>query len=421
VYCFRSSDSSRDVLVTGLGLVTPLGATSSETWSRLLQGDRAARALTADDIDGHAGLTDFSGLQLHGAPGPLDKASQSVVASGLLTGHDRTVSDAWMSEPSIAMALAALEEAITASQWDARQLRSNSPAVVFGSSKPGMRSVRRHPEHLQVAGVDSATRAVATVLGTHGSVRCPVAACATGLIAVLQGAALVHSGASDVCIAGSSDAALTAAVLASFHRLRVTSRAATAATACRPFDRDRDGFVIGEGAAVLVLESRASAMRRRVRALARVDGGGWVTDPTGITQIDESGRFVTWLLQRTLPSGFLPDLIGLHGTGTISNDRAEAAGLAQFDPRLCDVPCFGVKGALGHLLGAAGSVETGVLLMALQNGIVPPTTNLQHRADDCAVSVSAVSRVIPKARTAMRLSLGFGGHVACGLFSQPFE
>ena len=267
---------------------------------------------------------------------------------------------------------------------------------------------------------DSATRAITAVTGAKAASNCPVAACATGLIAVLQGAALVHAGLCDLCIVGSADAALRASVLASFHRLRVTSRHAEAASACRPFDESRDGFIVGEGAAVMILESRLHAETRRATPLARVTGGGWLNDPTGLTQIDTSGSVVAELLRRVMPDDSpWPEVIGLHGTGTEPNDLAEARGLCSFFGQSSTPPCFAIKGALGHLLGAAGSVETALAVLSLHHQQIPATANLQSPDSRCPIHLSSRPEAMRSLRRIAKLSLGFGGHVACGIFERP--
>ena len=265
---------------------------------------------------------------------------------------------------------------------------------------------------------DSAMRAITALTGSTVASSCPIAACATGLIALLQGAAMIHRGECDVCIVGSADAGLRASVLASFHRLRVTSRHWDAATACRPFDKSRDGFVVGEGAGVAVLESRAHASSRRARSIAKILAGGWLNDPTGMTQVDESGAVVSEILKRTVTfNGRRPDVLSLHGTGTESNDLAEARGIQMaFGANMPQ--CFGIKGAIGHLLGAAGSVEAVLTLLALQHQQIPGTTNLTCVDERCRIPLQPDARKMPQMQLAAKLSLGFGGHVACGLFER---
>ena len=441
----RPKSSSDDVLVTGVGLVTPLGNSADVTWNRLLAGDRAGRVLNSSDIDHYEQLASIEGLRLHGAPVNLAGLQESLVESNLLTDFPPDVVATWLSEPLVAMSLAAYIEAITQARladtfispgWNSE----SRTAVVYGSSKGGLRTAERLTDLMRSGAAvekqstpvanefdslwqhafasDSATRAIAAISGATAGVSCPVAACATGLISVLQGAAMIRSGQCDICIVGSADAGLRASVMSSFHRLRVTSRHADPANACRPFDVDRDGFLIGEGAGVLILESRRHAESRGVPGIARVHGGLWLSDPTGMTQIDHSGSIVAEVLQRTFRKhDFLPEIISVHGTGTESNDLAEARGidtvLGNNAPE-----CFGVKGALGHLLGAAGSVETILTILALRDQFVPGTVTLTHQDPHCSLRLRSSAHPLTGLRRAAKLSLGFGGHVACGLFER---
>ena len=433
------------MLVTGVGLVTPLGNSADVTWNRLLAGDKAGRILTTSDIDHYEQLVRIEGLRLHGAPVNSAGLRQSLIESKLLTNLPPNVIDTSLSEPLVAMSLVAFIEAVAQAGLadtfaSRREAIATRTAVVFGSSKGGLRTIERLAELMRSGdaddqqctplttefdllwqhafATDSATRAIAAISGATAGVSCPVAACATGLISVLQGAAMIRSGLCDVCIVGSADAGLRASVMSSFHRLRVTSRHADPANACRPFDVDRDGFLIGEGAGVLILESRRHAESRGVPGIARVHGGLWLSDPTGMTQIDQSGSIVDEVLQRSFRKhGFLPDVISVHGTGTEANDLAEARGidaaLGNNTPQ-----CFGVKGAMGHLLGAAGSVETILTILALRDQIIPGTTNLRNQDPNCKLRLRSTSEKLPGLQRAAKLSLGFGGHVACGLFER---
>ena len=224
---------------------------------------------------------------------------------------------------------------------------------------------------------------------------------------------MIHRGECDVCIVGSADAGLRASVLASFHRLRVTSRHWDAATACRPFDKSRDGFVVGEGAGVAVLESRAHASSRRARSIAKILAGGWLNDPTGMTQVDESGAVVSELLKRTVTfNGRRPDILSLHGTGTESNDLAEARGIQMaFGANMPQ--CFGIKGAIGHLLGAAGAVEAIFSIQAIRDNVAPPTLNLDEPSEGCDIDLVAKQAKQRKIDVVMSNSFGFGGTNAC--------
>lgn len=477
----RPERSERDVLITGIGLVSPLGNSVDTTWGRLLNGERASRLLT--DTELHTGLAesriwksepgdrehqasrssqicaalkDIPGLRIHGAPVDHEQVLNDLIDSRLFSEMfpDRSTT-IMLAEPLVAMSLLSLCEAVEHAGLRLPLPDPDRLCVTFGSSKGGLRTTEqifadrmagrhrrpksdrdaRHfvqqPSHDEPAvsnapsetfwtsafPTNSATVAVARALGAQAGMSCPVAACATGLISVLQGMAMVRSGLCDICVAGSADAGLRPSVLSSFHRLRVTSRHSRPSEACRPFDVDRDGFVIGEGAGVLILESREHATRRGAVGLARIESGFWLADPSGMTQIDPTGTVVEQLLTRVCSeTNRVPDVISLHGTGTISNDLAEARGIHA--TLGADSPhAFGIKGAIGHLLGAAGSVETAILIRALRDRCVPGTTNLMRKDPQCPVNVSSVPCHGPEIRSALKLSLGFGGHAAAGLFT----
>lgn len=424
---FCSDKSSRDVVVTGLGMVTPLGLSTDETWRRLIAGETACRSLLTTDIDHFDQLSRIPGLQLHGASVDAVAAASQLQHGPALDGIPADVRLSWLAEPLISFSLLSLQEAMLQAQLSHNEMANRRTAVVFGSSKGGLRTAEAliNPRSSLPAtdwtsrfahsfASDCATRAVAAVTGAKAGALCPVAACATGLVSLIQGAAMIASGHCDVCIVGSADAGLRASVVSSFHRLRVTSRLPNAPTACRPFDVDRDGFVIGEGAATIILESRAHVEARGALPLAQVVSGGWLSDPTGMTQIDASGQIVEELLRRTVPLELVPDMISLHGTGTETNDLAESRGVhAMFG--LAPMS-FGVKGAIGHLLGAAGSVETALTIHALTQQTIPGTTNLTSLDPECCLNMNSSAQHAPAMKSALKLSLGFGGHVACGVF-----
>jgi 3-oxoacyl-[acyl-carrier-protein] synthase II len=267
--------------------------------------------------------------------------------------------------------------------------------------------------------------AIAGRFDLRGPALAPVAACATGVVCVNRGAELVRDGTCDVVLAGSSDASLVPAVLASFDRLQILARRPDdPAGACRPFDRDRNGFLIGEGAAALVLEDWDLAAGRGVPIYAEWVGGRQLSDPTGLTALAPDAAPLTRLLQDLLSgAGLTPrdvHYINLHGTGTRTNDRCESLALR----RLCggDAPpwlCGSLKGNLGHLLGAAGSVELAATALALREGVVPPHVNLEHPDPACQPGLLPLTATRRQLRHAVKLSLGFGGHLAATLLRAP--
>jgi 3-oxoacyl-[acyl-carrier-protein] synthase II len=220
-------------------------------------------------------------------------------------------------------------------------------------------------------------------------------------------------------IAGSSDASLHPAVLASFRRMGVlASRASEPAAACRPFNRDRNGFAVGEGAAMFVLERRSHAAARGVTPIARLLGGAVLADPSGMTSVDPEGASLARAITDTLErSGAHPSEIGhvnLHGTATRSNDIAEARALkSAVGAYAVHVPCTALKGAIGHQLGAAGATELAATALAIRDGRLPPTVNLTEPDAECGLSLAGVVRQV--SGLGLKLSLGFGGHVAAAL------
>jgi 3-oxoacyl-[acyl-carrier-protein] synthase II len=449
-----STRPDRDVLVTGIGIVSPLGVSQKESWEKLIAGHRACRLLTPDDIDRHEQLSSLAGLRIAGAPVKHSEVAERLQSALAEFDHRcdsilSTIRSA-ASEPLIAMTLLAFCDAVRDAGLPI-PLQLPDAACILGASKGGMRSMEQACHDLRgdvhrkslpketpeasKPGVsnefsswnrfqcDVPAQLVAALAGSMRSTSSPVAACATGLISLIQAAAEIHFRGADVCIAGSADAALRASVLASFHRLRVTSGHADPSTACRPFDETRNGFVVGEGAAVMILESRRHAESRGAVSYGRVTAGGWLSDPTGMTQIDATGSVVAELIRRVravlppAPSARSVDYLNFHGTGTETNDLAEARGILAAFPDGYPA-CSGFKGSVGHLLGAAGSVESALTLMALRNGVIPGTVN--HSVTDPRllplrpVSITQAADL----RRVMKLSLGFGGHVAAGVFDR---
>lgn len=404
-----SSSYQHPVLVTGLGLVGPLGGDRETLWRRLLGGEVAVRPLVAD-AEGR--LVDSATV------------SRDPVEPTEWCGAPAVVSGPPLSpEPVVDLALRAAREAAADARLhdrDRRALPAERIGCVIGTSKGGLLSARRLMRDgtgdWSLVPPDAAARVVAADLGLDGPRPCPVLACATGLAAIIRGAELVADGTCDAVVAGSSDASLVDVVVGSFRRLGVHSRGGVG----RPFDADRDGFTVGEGAGMLVLESAESATRRGVTPYAEWLGGRTYGDPTGLTQIDPIGEVPARAIRDVLAAAAVPleavDLVQLHGTGTETNDLCESAALRAVFGTDPPAGCA-VKGAIGHLLGAAGSVETVLAVLALRDGVVPPTAN--HRVPDPACPANLAAEARPAdLRYVVKTSLGFGGHVAVGLLGR---
>ncbi len=390
------------VVITGIGLWTPLGSDRESTWQSLIAGRSGSRWLTAPQWSGSSPVA--------GAPCEIPPAT---IEDGV--------------DPVIALARLVSIEAIDDAGLGPPLLSHDSTGVVFGTSKGGLHTASKLLSAPPIGNEDggswldvwpnSAAVGVARTIGCSGPVLAPVAACATGLAACMRGYELIRDGRCEVVVAGSSDASLQPAILGSFQRLGVLARPTEdPATACRPFDRDRTGFIVGEGAGCLILESYEHAIARGARWYAEWLGGRMLSDPSSLTQLDPQGTSLRRLLQDIASlANCPPDYINLHGTATRPNDRVESAAVAAtLGGTVRGVSCSSLKGGLGHLLGAAGSVELAATLLAIRDQIVPPTVNLVSVDPELAAGINFTPRKSQQRRIelAWKLSLGFGGHLS---------
>ncbi len=430
----------RRVVITGIGLVTPLGSDRETSWARYCAGESGLRWLPDGSRPDDAGLWPERSA---GGPAPLDERLPDTLA-------DRSRSDLvpLLAEPGISLALTAAIEALADAELDAASLPNDRAASVIGTSKGGMHvaflnALAQHRGELplsdtapeawwQMLSPSGAAQAVSSLFETRVGAIAPVAACATGLVSLIRAAELIQSGRCDVVLAGSADASLTPAIVASFRRLGVLARSFDdPATAVRPCDETRDGFMIGEGAAVFVLESAEHAARRNAQAYAEWLAGGLASDAASLTQLadnpDALRRLIRDVLQRGQLSASDLDLISLHGTATRTNDVCETgaldAELATVPLSLTStdtvsdvrVPAFSAKGSIGHLLGAAGSVEFALTLLALLDGLAPATANLTQPISTSSLDLISGEPVARSLQHALKLSLGFGGHLAAAI------
>ena len=434
------------VVITGIGLVTPLGVTRESTWSALLAGERAGAVLS---------------------PAHMGPAWEGIAPSPTWRGCPVPRTGDFAGEPIIGDALMAAREAFAHAHLSL--VDPQRWGCVVGASKGGMHfavplfarqrgsrlrdlaRVRGGAEdslHAPYEEVDLETHsgqsawdglpedawmqiwpdapatAIAREFNIRGPVLAPAAACATGLVSLIRAAELVRSGVCDVVLCGSSDASLQPALLASYRRLGVLARHGDPRTACQPFDRDRQGFLVGEGAAVLVVESLAHAMRRGATPLAEFVAGRTFSDGAGVAGLDESAEGLSRAIEGVTRAGGITaaevDLINLHGTGTDQNDRTEVTALARVlsgrTPR--GIGCA-FKGAIGHLMGAAGSVETALAILSLRDQVAPPTANLRTLAPDLksilSLPFTGEAPTPRRIETVLKTSLGFGGPVAAVL------
>lgn len=396
------------IAVTGIGLVTPLGIDRETSWSNLLAGQTAARWLTSDELAPAVPATPWYGAPVTVPESPLSHLSRTSQ-----------------------FALIAARDALEQAQVSAGDLKSLG--CVIGTSKTDLREVDRLFQQLSYrdAEVLSPTinalfpsdpaQAIAAEFGLQGGVLCPVAACATGLVSVIRAAEMIRHGDLQAVLAGSTDSSLHPGLLASYRRLGVLAAPGTdPATACRPFDVQRTGFVVGEGAAVLILEEWEAALSRGATLIAEWVDGQLASDPSGLTAVDSSGqtlaRLISNLLDRNRVSSDQVSAICYHGTATHMNDLTEARAVAE---SLSQRPVgFAVKGAIGHLMGAAGAVETAFSLLSLRDQLLPPTVNHTEHDPDCPNRLTGADAMRQPIEYLLKTSLGFGGHLAVGLLKR---
>jgi 3-oxoacyl-[acyl-carrier-protein] synthase II len=396
----------RRVVVTGVGVKTPFGQTVDDLWDGLLSGRSTARPITLFDPSEHSvgfacEVPDFD---------PVPYVGPKEVR--------RTDRAALLGVTAAADAVAAATEA---APFGADPLRCG---VVAGSGIGGIRTLedqvvgyaRKGPSKvgpfLVPMMMSNATAALIAIRhGFTGPNTSVSTACATGAHAIGEGARLVREGMADVVVCGGTESCITPVTIAAFARMGALSRNPEPERASRPFDRDRDGFVMGEGAGFVVLEPYEAAVARGAPILGEVAGYGMTCDAHHITAPVEDGSGAAAAIEMALADAGLPASsighVNAHGTSTPHNDSAEAAAVAKvFGPGA--VPVTSNKGAIGHLIGAAGAVEAIVALLSADRGVVPPTAN--HEGTDLPVDVVAGEpREIGRA-PAVSTSFAFGGH-----------
>ena len=397
------------VVVTGIGMVTPLGTDRESSWQALKSGRSATDWLTSNGNTNNAPVGTRCGA----------------ACTSIRSQH---------AEPVVNFAVAATSEAVKDAGLDINPDSRDRIGCVVGTSKGGLLSFTRAHQATYGSSTDASPHdwmnfwpnSAATYLSQQFDLRgpclCPIAACATGLNCVVRAADLIRDDHCDAVIAGSSDASLCESVLASFHRLGVLARGFDdPTTACRPFDRDRNGFLVGEGAAILILEDAEKAADRGVTPYAEWISSAIAADHSGLTQLETEAHGLTRLIHDVLRRAELTsdelDYANLHGTATILNDLCETKAFKQaLGKKANQIPCSSLKGSVGHLLGAAGSFEVASTILAMRDSVVPPTVNLNEPDVECDLDYTPRESRFHRIENAMKLSLGFGGHqVACVL------
>jgi 3-oxoacyl-[acyl-carrier-protein] synthase II len=418
----------RHVVVTGMGLVTPLGIGLDAVWRRLVAGESGVRAIQSFDV---SDLPARIAAQV-----PLgDKAGGLFNADDWVPPKDQRRMDTF-----IVYAMAAAVQAVEDSGWQPEDEEARErTGVMIGSGIGGLPGIteaalvlrergprRISPFFIPSCLINLASGNVSIRYGFKGPNHAVVTACSTGAHAIGDAARLIMLDDADVMVCGGAEAAVCRLGLAGFAAARALSTGFndTPEHASRPWDAARDGFVMGEGAGVLVLEELEHARRRGARIYARVIGYGMSGDAFHLTAPAEDGNGAFRSMQNALKSARLApasiDYINAHGTSTPLGDEIELGAVKRlFGDHAYNLSMSSTKSAIGHLLGAAGSVEAIFSILALRDGIAPPTLNLDNPSPACDIDL------VPKEARRRRVdyvltnSFGFGGTNASLIFSPP--
>jgi 3-oxoacyl-[acyl-carrier-protein] synthase II len=408
------------VVVTGLGAVTPLGHDVPSTWQALVAGRSGAAPLTAFDASGWTttfacevkGFDPLARLERKAA-NRMDRFAQYAVVAAI-----EAVDDAGLDLASLPREARERIGVIIGSGFGGILTVQDQARTLFERG-PGKMS----PFFVPMMIPDMAAGLVAMHYGLHGPNHAVVSACATGNHNIGDALHTLQRGEADVIICGGSEAAMCELGVAAFAAARALStRNDDPATASRPFDLGRDGFVMGEGAGVLVLETLEHALARGGRIIAEVVGVGASADAYHMTGPHPEGLGAKLAMERALAqSGFERgdvDTVNMHGTSTKLGDAAESAAIRSlFCDHADELVATSTKSMTGHMLGAAGAVEAIASILAIRDGVVPPTINSFDPDPECDLRFAFNEAVRRPVRLAMSNAFGFGGHNTSALFA----
>jgi 3-oxoacyl-[acyl-carrier-protein] synthase II len=412
-----SERSTRRIVVTGLGVVTPLGTGAEKTWKALCAGESGIGRITKFDPTGYD-------AQIAGEVKDFDPAQ-------FIEKKEIKKMDTFIHYAVGAAQMAADDAGLKVAPEEATKV-----GVYIGSGIGGLGSIEHYHKILLEKGpgrvspffipmtiINLASGQVAIRLGAKGPNSCAVTACATGNHCIGDAYRLIQRGDADVMLAGGAEAAITTLGVAGFAASKALSfRNDEPTKASRPFDKDRDGFVLGEGAGVVVLEELEHARRRQARMYAEVIGYGMNSDAYHITAPSEEGEGAVRCMELALKDAAIGkdqiDYINAHGTSTMA-DAIETKAIKQvFGDRAYRIPVSSTKSMTGHLLGAAGGIEAVFSILALYHGILPPTINLDHPDPECDLDYVPHKARQVRVNVALSNSFGFGGVNACLLFKK---
>jgi 3-oxoacyl-[acyl-carrier-protein] synthase II len=406
----------RRIVITGIGAVTPLGNSARDTWKAICRGQSGIGRITKFDASGHR-------TQIAGELKNFDPLNY--VSNKELRKIDNF----------IVYALAATGMAVSDAKLRINETNAERVGVIIGSAIGGLGTMEREKVAILSGGprkmspfaipavlANLAAGHVSIRFGAKGPISCPATACSSGTNAIGDAMRIISGGYADVMIAGGTDAAIVPLGVGGFNAMRAISvRNDEPERASRPFDRERDGFVIGEGSGIVILEELASAIKRDARIYAEVVGYGSTSDAYHMAIPPPGHEGAARCMAAALKDARLKptdiDYINAHGTSTPPNDLYETQAIKKvFGKHASNLAVSSTKSMTGHLLGAAGALEAIISAMSIYKGIIPPTINLDNPDPDCDLDYVPHKARKKDIDTAMSNTFGFGGVNAVLIF-----
>jgi 3-oxoacyl-[acyl-carrier-protein] synthase II len=406
------------VVITGLGAITPIGIGKEEFWNSLIQGKSGIGYITRFDTTDYdtkigAEVKDFD---------PTDYIDKK---------------EAKRMDRFTQFAVAATKLALEDGNIDLEKENLNKIGVVVGAGIGGMETLetefnkmrdrgpnRVSPLFIPMMISNMAPGQISMTFGLKGSSMAITTACASGTHAIGEAFEMIKAGKMDMVVAGGTEAAITPISVAGFSSMKALStQNENPEKASRPFDKDRSGFIMGEGAGILILEELSHALARGANIYGEIVGYGSTSDAFHITQPDPDAKGATRAMEMALEEGEADyqevGYINAHGTSTYFNDKLETLAIKNtFNDYATDINISSTKSMTGHLLGAAGGIEAIATLMAIKEGIIPPTINYENPDEECDLNYTPNKAVKRDVKYALSNSLGFGGHNASVLFKK---
>ena len=402
--------SKRRVVITGLGTINPLGNNVTDTWDKLIKGE--------------SGIDTITSFETNELPVSFAGEVKNFDANEYMgKQHARKL------DRSSHLSIFATEEALKDANLNPEERLGPNVGIVFGTGIGGIgateQAVRTYDERgasrinpLAITQLmpNSSTGQVAIKYGIEGPSLTITTACAASANAVGEAKNMIQNGVVDMVVTGGTESGTTPMTIGAFAQIRALStNNENPKEACKPFDKNRDGFVMVEGSTVLVMESEESALKRGAEIYGYVAGYGATTDAYHITAPAEGGKGAVVAMQKAIEDAELSindiDYINAHGTSTPANDKNETAAIKTvFGDKAYDLDISSTKSMTGHLLGGGGAFESMVSVLALQKSIIPPTINLNSPDEECDLNYTPNDAVQKEMNVAMSNSFGFGGH-----------